>query len=166
MPQVASPASQVVDLNDPLTDKISNAVAQALSTHLPKAMETAVEKADVVKKNFGPTLEAIAKDQATQKANHTALSERTNKLEAQIKSTQQTLAMHLQDLETMAHNVQYIYDFEQAAMAPFSRCGGCKVGPPPLLRTSDSSSSRIGSTLRCRTWQQARRTWLTSSRPW
>ena len=84
MPQVASPASQVVDLNDPLTDKISNAVAQALSTHLPKAMEIAVEKAlpDVVKKNFGPALEAIAKDQATQKANHTALSERTNKLEA------------------------------------------------------------------------------------
>ena len=120
-PQVEDPALQVVDLNDPLTLKISQAVAQALSTHLPKAMETAVEKAlpDVVEKNFGPALEAITKDQATQKANHTALSERTNKLEGQIKSTQQTLGMHLKDLETMAHNVQYIYDFEQAAMAPF-----------------------------------------------
>ena len=27
--------------------------------------------------------------------------------------------MHLKDLETMAHNVRWIYDFEQAAMAPF-----------------------------------------------
>ena len=140
----------------------------AVETAVEKTVEKAMEKSlpDVVKKIFGKAREAIATEQQTQKARYATLSERTDKLKTQVKSTQQTLGMHLKDLETMAHNVQYIYDFEQAAMAPFSRCGGCKVGPPPLLRTSDSSSSRIGSTLRCRTWQQARRTWLTSSRPW
>ena len=116
-------AQEVVDvaLDDPLDDKISKAVARAFSIHLPKAMEAAVETAlpDVVKKHFGPMLEGIAKDQKTQKENHTQLSQRTDKLEEQIKSTQTTLGKHLKDLETMAHNVQYIYDVEQAAAAPF-----------------------------------------------
>ena len=118
-----APAQEVVDvaLDDPLDDKISKAVARAFSIHLPKAMEAAVETAlpDVVKKHFGPMLEGIAKDQKTQKENHTQLSQRTDKLEEQIKSTQTTLGKHLKDLETMAHNVQYIYDVEQAAAAPF-----------------------------------------------
>ena len=138
-PKGASPAQQVVDLNDPLEDKISNAVARALSTHLPKAMEAAVETAlpDIVKLHFGQALEAIAKDQTTQKANHTALSQRTDKLEEQIKSTQKTLGLHLKDLETMAHNVQYIYDVEQAAAAPFkhmSRVQGWAPATAPEKR--------------------------------
>ena len=136
-----APAQEVVDvaLDDPLDDKISKAVARAFSIHLPKAMEAAVETAlpDVVKKHFGTALETLANDQKTQKANHTQLSQRTDKLEEQIKSTQTTLGKHLKDLETMAHNVQYIYDVEQAAAAPFkhmSRVQGWAPATAPVKR--------------------------------
>ena len=87
----------------------------AVETAVEKTVEKAMEKSlpDVVKKIFGKAREAIATEQQTQKARYATLSERTDKLKTQVKSTQQTLGMHLKDL---LHEIasQYISDLVQS----------------------------------------------------